>query len=337
MPLISIIVPIFNAEEFLAECIESLSNQTNKNIEIILINDGSTDKSLDICHNYKEKDKRVKVIDQVNQGVSTARNRGIDAAEGTYITFVDSDDYVTKDYCEKMLKVMEEYDTDFVYFGQYSFYSNKLEKIRTRIADGLYTTSQILKLIVDDGTMSGFLLHSTCAVLYKAEILRKYNVRFDNSIHYNEDGYFNLIYSLNSNSIYIKQSDPIYFYRVNKNSASHKILNIQEKYSTLHARIKELDKIYPQYDFYLQLQRRYLTLVLEEAIKMIFLPKKYWINKIRKLLNDPKTIKSFGVLDEDKINMNKRIVLLLLKKKRIGAVYFIIKYLKPMIKRMKRK
>ena len=336
MPLISIIVPIFNAEEFLSECIESLCNQTYYNIEIILVNDGSTDKSLDVCYTYKEKDNRIKIINQLNQGVSTARNIGIDIAKGTYVTFVDSDDYVAKDYCEKMLSVMEKYDTDFVYFGQYSFYENRVEKIRTRIADGHYATSQILKLLIDDGTMSGFLLHSSCAVLYKAEILFKYNVRFDQSILYNEDGYFNLIYSLNSNAVYIMQSDPIYFYRVNKNSASHKLINIKEKYGILHTRIEDLDKIYPQYDFYLQLHRRNLTLVLEEAIKMISLPKKLWKNNIRKLLNEPKIINSFAFIDIDKVSLNKRIVLLLFKKNIIVMAYYIIKYLKPILKRMKK-
>ena len=94
MPKISVIVPIFNVEKYLKECLESIINQTFKDIEIICINDGSTDNSLDILNQYAEKDNRIKVITQSNQGLSAARNTGIKYANGEYISFIDSDDYI---------------------------------------------------------------------------------------------------------------------------------------------------------------------------------------------------------------------------------------------------
>lgn len=94
--LISIIMPVYNAEKYLNRSIESVMNQTYKNIEIILVNDGSTDASLTICSNYQKADSRIKLINQKNSGVSAARNRGIDEATGTYIMFIDSDDYIEK-------------------------------------------------------------------------------------------------------------------------------------------------------------------------------------------------------------------------------------------------
>ena len=96
---ISIIVPIYNSERFIADCIESLINQTYQNIEIILIDDGSSDNSYEICKKYQSLDSRIILISQVNSGVSIARNKGIKVATGQHIMFVDSDDYVYKRLC----------------------------------------------------------------------------------------------------------------------------------------------------------------------------------------------------------------------------------------------
>ena len=222
MNLISIIVPIYNAETYLGQCIESLINQTYENIEIILVNDGSNDNSLKICNEYAEKDDRITVINQVNKGVSVARNAGIDNAYGQYITFVDADDYVIDDYCKILMDCMNKINVDLVYVGQYLLRNNQLIQINKRMKDGFYLTKDILKDMIDDGNMCGFLLHSSCAVMYKAEIIKNCNVKFDSALKYNEDGYFNLMYCLNSKFVYIMQNRYLYIYRVNNNSASHK-------------------------------------------------------------------------------------------------------------------
>ena len=94
---ISIIVPIYNTEKYLGNCLNSIINQTYKNLEIILINDGSTDNSLSICNNYKNKDNRIKIVNKTHTGVSDTRNIGIKNATGEYIGFVDSDDYIEQD------------------------------------------------------------------------------------------------------------------------------------------------------------------------------------------------------------------------------------------------
>lgn len=113
MPKISIIVPVYNAEKYLERCIKSLANQTIKDIEIILVDDGSKDSSLDICNNYAKKDKRIKVISQKNAGPSVARNNALKLATGEFIGFVDSDDYVKEDTYEKALAKMSK-DVDLV-------------------------------------------------------------------------------------------------------------------------------------------------------------------------------------------------------------------------------
>ena len=100
--LISVVVPIYNVEKYLKTCIETIIKQTYKNIEIILVNDGSTDNSLQICNEFKEKEKRIKVINKKNGGLSDARNIGLKKAKGKYICFIDSDDFINEKYIEEL-------------------------------------------------------------------------------------------------------------------------------------------------------------------------------------------------------------------------------------------
>ena len=112
MKKISIIVPVYQAEKYISKCIESIVNQTYKNLEIILVDDGSTDRSGEICDEYGKKDNRIVVVHNKNKGVSVARNCGLDIATGDYITFVDSDDYIDLQMYSEMMKVVEKYSCD---------------------------------------------------------------------------------------------------------------------------------------------------------------------------------------------------------------------------------
>ena len=98
--LVSIIVPVYNTEKYLSKCLDSIVNQTYKNLEIILINDGSTDNSKAICEDFAKKDKRIQVINKENSGVSVSRNKGLSLAKGNYIAFIDADDYAELNYIE---------------------------------------------------------------------------------------------------------------------------------------------------------------------------------------------------------------------------------------------
>lgn len=111
-PEVSIVVPVYNVEKYLTRCIDSILKQTFKNFELILVNDGSTDNSLNICKEYLIKDKRIKLISQTNKGLSTARNTGIKRAIGKYICFIDSDDFVEKDYVRLLLSNIKKYKSD---------------------------------------------------------------------------------------------------------------------------------------------------------------------------------------------------------------------------------
>lgn len=111
---ISVIVAVYNVEKYLSKCIESILNQTYKNLEIILIDDGSSDKSGDICDSYAKQDSRIKVIHRENKGIAYTRNEGLDTAKGDYITFVDSDDYIHPQMYELMMRKLREQNADVV-------------------------------------------------------------------------------------------------------------------------------------------------------------------------------------------------------------------------------
>ena len=131
-PLVSVIIPVYNVERYLAQCLDSVSHQTYQNLEIICVNDGSRDGSPDILRRYADEDARIQVIDKANGGVSRARNDALDCARGEYIMFVDSDDWVEPDACENAVNAMREYDADIVMWSYVSETENRSSSSRKR-------------------------------------------------------------------------------------------------------------------------------------------------------------------------------------------------------------
>lgn len=128
--LITIIIPVYNVEKYLRECIDSVIAQTYKNLEIILVDDGSIDKSGEICDEYSKKDSRIRVIHKKNGGLSDARNVALDIAKGEYIGFIDSDDYIEKDMFETLYKLAEKYHAEISSISFYKILENKVISVR---------------------------------------------------------------------------------------------------------------------------------------------------------------------------------------------------------------
>lgn len=125
MKKISVIVPVYNVEKYLSQCLDSIIHQTYKNLEIILVDDGSTDFSGLICDNYSQKDKRIKIIHKCQGGLSDARNAGLKIATGEYISFIDSDDFIDKNMYSILINNTQKYNSDIVWFNYYNYYSKK--------------------------------------------------------------------------------------------------------------------------------------------------------------------------------------------------------------------
>lgn len=189
---ISVIIPVFNAEKYLTRCIDSLLSQSYKNFELLLVNDGSTDNSGEICNKYAHNDNRVVVIHKDNGGASSARNEGIEKSVGEYICFVDSDDYVDNDYLYNFMKV-EYLNIDksvFIIQGlKYEMSGNITKYIHFK--EGIYNHDNFSELITDNKIM--FYGYPFCKLYYK-QILEKYSVRFNEKIHFSEDLLFMLEY-----------------------------------------------------------------------------------------------------------------------------------------------
>lgn len=208
MELISVIVPVYNVESYLEKCIESIQNQSYKSLEIILVNDGSTDSSGDICDKYAACDKRIRVIHQKNGGISSARNTGLEVANGDYIAFVDSDDYIELKMYEDLLNILKEYNLDIIDCGSFR---DKNGMITGGCNDGqieIYEKDDALRLAMHDG------FTSVWNKLYKRDIV--ISIRFPEGRKF-EDSAISYLYIANANRIgHINRS--YYYYRLNLNS-----------------------------------------------------------------------------------------------------------------------
>lgn len=175
MAKISVVVPVYNVEKYLKECIDSIINQTLEDIEIICVNDGSTDSSLEILNDYAKKDSRIIVINKSNSGYGHTMNMGLNAASGEYIGIIESDDFADKNMFEDLYKLAKEYDADIVKGDWYNYWSkNKFARKNNRIS-----SAKALKLTNSKQDKSLLRINpSVWSAIYKKEFLNKYNIRF---------------------------------------------------------------------------------------------------------------------------------------------------------------
>lgn len=214
-PLISIVIPIYNVEKYLKACIDSVINQTYSQLDIILVDDGSKDNSGNMCDEYKNKDSRIRVIHKENGGLSDARNKGIDIALGKYITFIDSDDYVAKDYVEFLYKLIMENSADIsgcYYFKFVEEQDQNMEESekKTYIFDGIEATIDLW--------YQKHITNSAWGKLYKSILFR--DIRYPVGKLYEDLGTtYKLLYKAKN---VVWSSEKKYFYRQRVNSIMNK-------------------------------------------------------------------------------------------------------------------
>lgn len=213
--MVSVVVPIYNAEKYLARCIESIRSQTYDNIEIILINDGSTDSSLYICNHFSSIDKRITVIDKENEGVSITRNKGIKIAKGDYIGFVDSDDYVEEVMYEHMVKRIQEDNSQLCALTNYTINTSK--RYNNINLNGTITGSEALEYLC-------YLSFPTSlwAYLYSREVIK--DLFLNERVHYFEDFEFNAHVLNKSNKVSLCY-EKLYNYTSNDESINAQDIN----------------------------------------------------------------------------------------------------------------
>ncbi len=281
-PLISIIVPVYNVEKYIRRCVESLINQSYKNLEIILIDDGSPDNSGAICDEYAERDSRIKVIHKENGGVSSARNVGLDSASGEYIGFLDSDDFIAPEMYEVLYSNLTENDAD-ISAGGCTIENSVGEFIPhykydvTETLDKAQTISEMLKQVK--------YTCSLCDKMFSSKLIGE--VRFDVNISHNEDLLF--VYQLMKKSRKaVYTSKPMYYYCNNEQSASR--VSFSDKNTTmLKAQtmvLKDIKENIPEiYDValteYVKTAIFNLTAIAKSGYK-----NKGYVEKLRKIVKD---------------------------------------------------
>lgn len=242
--LISIIVPVYYAEKYLVKCIESIINQSYKHIEILLINDGSTDSSGRICDDYAAKDFRVRVFHKENGGVSSARNLGLDNAKGDWITFVDADDYITDGALKEMFAAISEIEVDVVYFRNfYQVADNRVSVINNKgLSSGILPVDDYIKDLLMYQDLSAPIVWNK---IFKKEIIG--SRRFDSEVKIGEDLLFQLEILLKNRHSKINLHDkPLYFYIIRGNSAMGSASG--EKFDLLTDKMRELLQKYNSLD-----------------------------------------------------------------------------------------
>lgn len=269
--LVSVIVPIYNTKNFLAECIDSILKQTYKNIQIILVDDGSTDGSLEICKAYIEKDERIMFIQNSHSGLVEARKAGVEQAKGEYCIFVDSDDWIAENLLESVMTLIDNGSVDIVNYNMESVNGKIRNRWKYTITDGVYEGKQLekiySKMMFDFEKSKPGIIQSLCTKLIKKNILKESIKNVDSRITLGEDAA--VVY----NAILIAEkmvvtNESYYFYRNHDSSMMaskdidifHKIFYFQQY----------MQKMFSEYDKKYQLEEQlkaYLVSFIEKGIK----------------------------------------------------------------------
>lgn len=213
-PSISIVVPVYNTRNYLTQCLESIKNQTMNNIEVIIIDDGSNDGSEDICNDISNKDKRFTVVHQKNMGLSAARNRGIEIAKGEYVLFVDSDDYIKEDLCERAYTYATENESDLIRF----FYEEDTKQGLRFLKKQLTLPHGLIEKDVDKLKVAYTSGAMVWKFLIKRQLFNNIELRFPLKVIY-EDMDFTTKLALSAKRMFVLH-ECLYMYRIRLGSLS---------------------------------------------------------------------------------------------------------------------
>ncbi len=263
---ISVIIPVYNCEKYIGICIESVLKQTVSEFELILVDDGSPDGAPEICDEYARKDSRIRVIHKKNGGVSSARNAGIAAALGTYITFIDSDDYVDPQYLQALLDAEKETRADLVASGlKMETWNGEICTSGEEYGFPDFQTYDVKTLLECWGSaFAPICMCGPCCKLYKREIITQKQITFAEDLHCGEDTLFNLYYLEGCSSVY---TVPVSHYHYRRESGESLFSRFHKDTYEIHRRVYS-----KQYDLMvavgcghqglLQFKRQYYTMLM---------------------------------------------------------------------------
>lgn len=337
-PLISVIVPVYNVENYLDQCIISIINQTYKNIEILIIDDGSTDNSSQKCDEYIKKDNRIKVFHKTNTGLGFTRNYGMKKSSGKYIMFVDSDDYTSKNTIEFLYLAILKYNCDTSISGYIKVDNEGNEIYKEHYNNEIFKNIEIKNKLLP--RMIGSLpdIHdsifcTSCAKLYSVDIINKNNLKFysEREIQ-SEDLAFQMDYFRYSSKVVVIKEN-LYYYRTNFKSLSMKykenrFTDLLKVYSYIYGCINKYnlpDSTFLRLDKMLFVQT--LSCILQETPSVNKKSRKQCIQNINIITNNMILQNVINDYPIKRLNLKQKIYLFLLKFKMNKSLFFISKIL----------
>lgn len=331
MPLVSIVVPVYNVEGYLSKCVKSLTEQTLKNIEIILIDDGSSDDSGEICDRLQMNDTRIKVIHKSNGGLSSARNAGLNIATGEYIGFVDSDDDIELDMYEKLYAVAKSKNVDFVMTDYLRITRDGKHHLKTAdIRAGYYCKTDIVQeifpnLIMRECVDYGPIL-SVWNCLYRTQFLKENKISFDEKVRWSEDNLFNSIVGYCANSFYYMQGEGLYHYYENPGTITTSYRNgAWEVYCIMNQRLHEFFDIVEDYDFRRQLKLHMIYYACNCIGQEIGQPSNNAKSMIKNILNSKQLKEAFSKFSMPKVNYKLKLQLYLMRWRQAKLLFLLRK------------
>lgn len=329
---ISIIVPVFNTEKYLVRCVESLISQSMNDIDIVLVDDGSTDSSPDICDKYASNDTRIQVIHKENAGQGLARNDGLEIAKGKYICFLDSDDYYEHDTCEELVRIMDETEADICSFGYQIDDKNGHIVTSFKVKEREYSGKDVKDKFIlhyfgdtpcEDDLRGVF----SCMSVFKKEIIMGHDIRFPSErVVSSEDAAFCLEYGKHIKKA-VTVGRTFYHYCQNENSFSKSYR--ADRFRLMKAHINMLMEYAKQYDNYELVADRigmsaWINLMACFKQEYRYLSRKEAINNYRMIAKDNIIKKAIQRLPWKQLPMKQRILYLAIEKECYELVYVIV-------------
>lgn len=336
MVKISIIVPVYNAEEYLDSCISSILNQTLTNIEVILINDGSTDKSLEICNCYKNLDNRIKVFSIENSGSAKARNVGLNNAKGEYIGFVDADDYIEKEMYEVLFNKAKEKSIDIVSCNLVRDFTDKSIQNKIEFDNGYYSKKDIFQKfypeLIKTDKLTSEIPFNMVSKIFKHSLIKDNDIKFANRLKGGQDFVFSITCIFYSNSFYLMKDRYYYHYVYNDKSRTNRYMaNSWDIYKEINEYFKKLLENNIEYDFTNQIKRDLLsgaiTAIGYECKKGNPKPISEIYNEFKKICLEFNKSDVFELLNYKEIEKQKKILIYCIKNNFVSLILLLC-YLK---------
>lgn len=328
MPELSIIVPIFNGEEYLHRCIDSILSQKFTDFELILIDDGSTDDSLSICNEYAAKDSRIVVYHKENNGLVAARKSGLSLAKGEYIGFVDCDDYIDDSMYSDLMKSAEKDKSDIVAGGIIIDFVSEANTVFNILADGFYDevaikNTVIPKMLIHSGFVNYGIIPGVVTKVFRKSVLKKALPNVFDEITIGEDVAITAYSMMNAKSLSIIKSAGYHYIQLENSMVRVFNPKKSEKIAALYSCVSEIKNV--SYQKQVSLYMCYLIFnVVADCVKKSGYTKKETVNAIKSILENSFTVKVLKDADASELSFKNKIKIFLMKYKLIRLLMLLI-------------